>query len=147
MFFTTSNISCTPTNEEFRRPRRDAPAVDQVNKFPGISLHRKSHSTVCHTIATRGCPCGGGGAPESTLCSKNPGSNTHRESRNPEGKNPSKPPYPTIRIPLFPSYNADRGGSRVFSIKKPGIFFPFRNPLYFSAIMQFRADPECRTIC
>src|SRR5208337_1228385 len=30
---------------------------------------------------------------------------------------------------------------------KTGLFFPFRNPLYFSAILPLRASPECRMTC
>jgi hypothetical protein len=68
-------------------PKRDAPAADLANKFSGkIAPSQISFNHLSH-YRNRGMPVRRGQkAPESMLCSKNPGSNIHRESRTPDGK-------------------------------------------------------------
>jgi len=49
----------------------------------------------------------GAQSPKEHALLKDPGATPTEDSAFTDGKNPSKPPYPAIRIPLFPSYEAE----------------------------------------
>ena len=127
---TGADVPLPSTCGKYRRSRRDAPAADHVNTFRERPLHCKSHSTICHTIATGGCPCGGARAPESTLSPENPESNTHRESRTSDSKTSQNHRIPLSGCPCFPHMRPVEADPRCFS-QKTGSFFPDQEPPLF----------------
>jgi hypothetical protein len=127
--------------EECRRSRRGAPAADLANKFPEKIVPLQIPFNLLRHYRNRGMPVRRGREPPRARSLRKIPAAQHgsrrknAKSENPgdaslagtlpitNGKNPSKPPYPTIRIPLFPSYEDDGSGSRVFS-RKNRVNFP-----------------------